>query len=205
MPDFYPRLLYAWHGARGWAETGASGRSPDTEYEEGSMADIIGFDHVGITVADPDASCRFYRDVLGGKLIDGQAGGGDVAVRRLAVGGVLLSIRRAGGVNPVAQRPTIGAVEVCFRWGGSIESAVSLLREHGVEVVEGPTPGRTADGLPSHSVFFRDPDGNLLELMAADPGHASSARPAKAALLAARDPSKGAPLSVRWSARDASG
>ena len=34
--------------------------------------------------------------------------------------------------------------------------------------LEGPTARRTADGLPSRSVYFRDPDGNLLELMAAD-------------------------------------
>jgi hypothetical protein len=43
-----------------------------------------------------------------------------------------------------------------------------LLRRHGIEIIAGPVPRRTADGLPSHSIYFRDLDGNLLELTAAD-------------------------------------
>ena len=43
-----------------------------------------------------------------------------------------------------------------------------LLRRHGIEIIAGPAPRRTADGLPRHSIYFRDPDGNLLELIAAD-------------------------------------
>ena len=85
------------------------------------------------------------------------------------MGGAQFSIHQAGnGVCLVARDATVGAADICLRWGGSIESVVTLLREHGIEIIEGPTPRRTADGLPSQSVFFRDPDGNLLELMAAD-------------------------------------
>jgi catechol 2,3-dioxygenase-like lactoylglutathione lyase family enzyme len=116
-----------------------------------------------------DRSCGFYRDLLGAEQVNEHAVGGEVLVRQIAVGGALLSVHQVGnGVELVAERPTVGAADFCMRWGESIESAVSLLREHGVEIVEGPTPRRTADGLPSRSVFFRDPDGNLLELMAAD-------------------------------------
>jgi len=45
---------------------------------------------------------------------------------------------------------------------------VDLLREHGIPIIEGPSRRRTADGLLARSIYFRDPDGNLLELMAAD-------------------------------------
>jgi catechol 2,3-dioxygenase-like lactoylglutathione lyase family enzyme len=38
----------------------------------------------------------------------------------------------------------------------------------GIEIIAGPVPRRTADGFASHSIYFRDPDGNLLELMVAD-------------------------------------
>ena len=68
----------------------------------------------------------------------------------------------------VARRPTVGGADLCLRWSGSIESAADLLREHGVPIIDGPSRRRTADGLPALSIYFRDPDGNLLELMAAD-------------------------------------
>jgi catechol 2,3-dioxygenase-like lactoylglutathione lyase family enzyme len=45
---------------------------------------------------------------------------------------------------------------------------MNLLREHGIPIADGPSRRRTADGLAAHSVYFRDPDGNLLELMAVD-------------------------------------
>jgi len=52
-------------------------------------------------------------------------------------------------------------------WDGPIEGAVEHLRTHGVEVEEGPVPrsGARGDGT---SVYFRDPDGSLLELISYD-------------------------------------
>jgi catechol 2,3-dioxygenase-like lactoylglutathione lyase family enzyme len=130
---------------------------------------IVGIDHVAITVADLDASCAFYGDLFGAAPVAEVVIDGRVAVRQIVFGGALLSIHQAGNGHPlVARRPTVGAADICFRWGGSIESAVALLGTHGLAIIEGPTPRRTADGLPSQSVYFRDPDGNLLELMAAD-------------------------------------
>ena len=52
-------------------------------------------------------------------------------------------------------------------WSGDIESTVTLL----LCIVSRPwadLPRRTADGLAAHSIYFREMDGNLLELMAAD-------------------------------------
>jgi len=37
-------------------------------------------------------------------------------------------------------------------------------------MVEGPVPRPAADGAPARSVYFRDPDGNLLELLGTDLG-----------------------------------
>jgi catechol 2,3-dioxygenase-like lactoylglutathione lyase family enzyme len=64
----------------------------------------------------------------------------------------------------------VGGADICLRWSGTVESAAELLHQHGIAIIDGPSPRRTADGLPALSVYFRDPDGNLLELMAADPG-----------------------------------
>jgi catechol 2,3-dioxygenase-like lactoylglutathione lyase family enzyme len=99
---------------------------------------------------------------------------GKSLVRQIALGGALLSIHQAGnGLELVANRPTVGGADICLRWSGSIDSAAALLRRHGVAIIDGPSRRQTADGLASHSVYFRDPDGNLLELMAAD-GEASA-------------------------------
>jgi catechol 2,3-dioxygenase-like lactoylglutathione lyase family enzyme len=85
------------------------------------------------------------------------------------LGGALLSIHQAGnGLELVAKQPNVGGADICLRWSGTIESAADLLREHAIPVIEGPSRRRTADGLPALSIYFRDPDGNLLELMAAD-------------------------------------
>jgi catechol 2,3-dioxygenase-like lactoylglutathione lyase family enzyme len=130
---------------------------------------IRSIDHVAITVTDLDAACRWYADLLGARPVNEFRTDGRVIIRQMLMGGALLSIHQAGnGFDLVARQPTVGAADLCFRWDGSIASAAALLREHAVAVVEGPTPRRTADGLPSQSVYFRDPDGNLLELMAAD-------------------------------------
>ena len=57
-----------------------------------------------------------------------------------------------------------GNSDLCFRWEGSIEDAVAHLAKHGVEVELGPVAraGARGDGT---SVYFRDPDGSLLEFI----------------------------------------
>jgi len=133
------------------------------------MAQVIGFDHVAITVEDLEAACAFYGRLFGARTVHEYASNGRVLVRQIAIGGAVLSIHQAGnGLALVARRPTIGAVDVCLSWDGSIEEAAAFLTGHQIQVIEGPAPRRTAQGLPSQSVYFRDPDGNLLELMAAD-------------------------------------
>jgi catechol 2,3-dioxygenase-like lactoylglutathione lyase family enzyme len=128
---------------------------------------VTGFDHVAITVADIDESCDFYRDVLGARHVNEYVVDGRVAIRQIAVGDAVLSVHRLGnGLDLVAHRPTAGAADICMRWSANIESAVLLLQERGIEIIEGPAPRTTADGASSQSVYFRDPDGNLLELMA---------------------------------------
>ena len=135
------------------------------------MPPILGIDHVAITVADLEVSFAFYRDLLGARIVAEHAPQGPVLVRQVALGGAQISIHQAGnGVALVARAPTPGAADLCLRWGGAIADAMALLRSRGIPILDGPTPRRTADGRPARSLFFRDPDGNLLELMAAEPG-----------------------------------
>ncbi len=70
--------------------------------------------------------------------------------------------------HPVARDPVRpGNSDLCFVWPGSIEDALAHLDYHRVAVEEGPVERHGADGAGT-SVYFRDPDGSLLELITYD-------------------------------------
>jgi len=125
---------------------------------------------VVITAADLERTLAFYERVLGGRrdprpyVVDGE-----IAVRRLVFGAFAMSVHRRGSkATPVADRAGVGALDVCLRWEAPIETAVEHLASCGVEIIEGPAPRRSSAEEPARSVYFRDPDGNLIELMALD-------------------------------------
>lgn len=71
------------------------------------------------------------------------------------------------GVNahPVARVPVPpGGSDLCFVWPGPMEEVLAHLGQHGVEVELGPVPRDGASGNGT-SVYFRDPDGSLLEFI----------------------------------------
>jgi catechol 2,3-dioxygenase-like lactoylglutathione lyase family enzyme len=135
------------------------------------MPHILGIDHIAFAARDLEASCAFYDRLFGARTHLDYAPEGASLVRQIALGGALLSIHQAGnGLDLVATHPTVGGADICLRWSGTIDTAAELLHRHGIAIVDGPSRRRTADGVPARSVYFRDPDGNLLELMAADAG-----------------------------------
>jgi catechol 2,3-dioxygenase-like lactoylglutathione lyase family enzyme len=122
----------------------------------------IHLDHVVIAVTDWDRSTDFYRAVVGAEVID--RGAGRVWFR---IGETQLNVHGPGfdpktNVARLPVRP--GNSDICFRWDGPIEEAVAHLRRHGVEVETGPVP-RPGAGGEGTSVYFRDPDGSLLEFI----------------------------------------
>jgi catechol 2,3-dioxygenase-like lactoylglutathione lyase family enzyme len=67
--------------------------------------------------------------------------------------------------DPVARLPVHpGGSDLCFVWAAPIEAAIDHLRAHQVEVELGPVRRRGARG-GGTSVYFRDPDGSLLDLL----------------------------------------
>ena len=66
---------------------------------------------------------------------------------------------------PHADVPTRGSADLCFRFAGPVGDIVALLEGAGVDVVDGPVPRPASNGVLGTSVYFRDPDGNLLELL----------------------------------------
>lgn len=128
---------------------------------------VSGLDHIAITVADVDASIAWYSDVLGAVPIHLDLWqSGAIPVALLQVGASRLSLHPAAApAVPHADRPTPGSADVCFRFDGPVREIVELLDERGVLIVDGPVPRPASNGQRGTSVYFRDPDGNLLELL----------------------------------------
>jgi catechol 2,3-dioxygenase-like lactoylglutathione lyase family enzyme len=132
---------------------------------------ISGFDHLAVTCNDVDASIDFYTRVLGAELLLAeQWRNRQMPVAIMQIGANRLSLHQAAApAKPHAQAPTPGSVDLCFRWEGPIGEAVDHLGVHGVEVIEGPVGRPASNGERGTSVYFRDLDGNLLELLTVSP------------------------------------
>lgn len=127
---------------------------------------IQGIDHVAITVVDLQRSTSFYCDVLGGHVANEYSMAGKVMIKQIMIGGAMLNVHAWGHGHPlVAARPTPGSADLCLRWNGPIDAAVAFLMSAQVEIVEGPVARDASTGEIGTSVYFRDPDGNLLELL----------------------------------------
>src|SRR5262252_3586636 len=87
----------------------------------------------------------------------------------MRAGANLINVHLAAApAEPHADRPTPGSVDLCFRWSGPIGSAVERLKAADVAILEGPVARIAADGSAASSVYFRDPDQNLIELLTTD-------------------------------------
>jgi catechol 2,3-dioxygenase-like lactoylglutathione lyase family enzyme len=77
-----------------------------------------------------------------------------------------LNLHGAGvDATPLAKIPVPpGGSDLCFEWSGPIDEAVDHIKEHGVEIELGPVhrSGARGEGV---SIYFRDPDGSLLEFI----------------------------------------
>lgn len=116
-------------------------------------------DHLVLTVADVEASVAFYERVLGMRAVT-FAGGR----RALAFGAQKINLHPHGReFEPKAARPAPGSADLCFLTEEPLDAVQAHLAACGVTVIEGPVRRTGASG-PILSVYFRDPDGNLIEV-----------------------------------------
>jgi len=116
-------------------------------------------DHIVLTVADIAATCEFYERVLGMRAVT--FGSGRTA---LAFGRQKINLHQHGEeFEPKALAPTPGSADLCVIASTPLADVAAHLRECGVEVIEGPVARTGATGAMV-SLYFRDPDGNLIEV-----------------------------------------
>jgi catechol 2,3-dioxygenase-like lactoylglutathione lyase family enzyme len=65
--------------------------------------------------------------------------------------------------KPRANQPTPGSQDICFLTTTKLEVAMEHVRRKGVNIIEGPVTRMGATGAIV-SFYFRDPDGNLIEV-----------------------------------------
>jgi catechol 2,3-dioxygenase-like lactoylglutathione lyase family enzyme len=121
--------------------------------------DIDRIDHVVLTVQNIEDTCAFYARVLGMRPLT-FAGNR----KALAFGRQKFNLHEAGReFEPKAARPTPGSIDLCLITSTPLDDVVAHLRRCDVEIIEGPVAKTGATG-PIRSVYFRDPDRNLIEV-----------------------------------------
>ena len=117
---------------------------------------ISHIDHLVLTVGDIEASVAFYKRAL--LVTDSTFANGR---RALHFGNQKINLQVLG--METRNRAAVGSGDLCLVTTWPLADVVAHLRGEGIEIVEGPVPKTGAAGAMT-SVYFNDPDGNLVEV-----------------------------------------
>lgn len=117
---------------------------------------ITRIDHVVLTVRDIERAVAFYTRVLKMEAVS-FAGGR----RALKFGQQKINLQTLG--METRNYAGIGSGDLCLVTDWPPEQVVAHLKAENVEILEGPVEKSGALG-PIVSVYFNDPDGNLVEV-----------------------------------------
>jgi catechol 2,3-dioxygenase-like lactoylglutathione lyase family enzyme len=116
-------------------------------------------DHLVLTTAHLERCIDFYTRVLGMTLETFGAGR-----KALRFGRQKINLHEIGKeFEPKAERPTPGALDLCFIADRPLDDVIARLAAGGASIIEGPVRRTGAIG-PIRSVYLRDPDQNLIEI-----------------------------------------
>ncbi|MDH3218467.1 MAG: VOC family protein [Gammaproteobacteria bacterium] len=116
-------------------------------------------DHLVLTVAEIETTVAFYEAVMGMKRVDFDAG--RVA---LVFGRQKINLHQRGReFEPRALHAQPGSADLCFIIDDPVAQVIRELQQRNIDVIEGPVTRTGATG-EIVSAYFRDPDGNLIEV-----------------------------------------
>jgi len=123
-------------------------------------------DHFVLTVNDIEEMLQFYKRVVGAEIIDNEAWkSGSAKYPSLLFTMQKIVLHSKNTKEEIKTNcPTTGSADICFHWDGNIGTAVEHLAQHGVSIELGPIERVGTHG-KGKSVYFRDPEGNLLEFI----------------------------------------
>ena len=119
---------------------------------------VFAFDHIVLCVADVSATLDFYERVLGMERREERPGKWS-----LHFGEVKISLQDVAAVPSIAKGTVPGSGNFCLLTHTPISQVVLHLQQHGVPIIAGPGERVGAMGTIL-SVYFNDPDGNLVEV-----------------------------------------
>jgi catechol 2,3-dioxygenase-like lactoylglutathione lyase family enzyme len=120
---------------------------------------IDSLDHLVLTVKDIGATCEFYATVLGMEVVTFGENR-----KALSFGSQKINLQQLGRESTLkAEKPTPGSADVCFITSVSLSDVIAHLNSCGVKLIGGPVERNGARGMMM-SMYFRDPDLNLIEV-----------------------------------------
>ncbi|AZA89673.1 Virulence protein STM3117 [Chryseobacterium nakagawai] len=120
---------------------------------------IKNIDHIVLTVADISKTIEFYTEIMGFEVVTF----GDHR-KALTFGNQKINLHQKGHeFEPKAKTPTCGSADLCFIAQTDIHEVMAELKQKNVEIIEGIVDRTGAVG-KIRSVYFRDPDQNLIEV-----------------------------------------
>jgi len=120
---------------------------------------ISSIDHIVLTVNDIDSTCEFYARTLGMEIVTFKGNR-----KALKCGDQKINLHQYGKeFEPKANFPTPGSLDLCFITDSNINEIIAELESNSVEIIEGPVERTGAKG-KILSIYFRDPDLNLIEV-----------------------------------------
>lgn len=125
----------------------------------GNLMKVDRMDHFVLTVKNIPKSCEFYHHILGMEIQE--FGDNRVALR---FANMKINLHEIGHeVEPKAYLPTPGSGDLCFITKTPIDRVISDLKRQKIKIEAGPVKKNGAIG-QIKSVYFRDPDHNLIEV-----------------------------------------
>ncbi|MCV3240597.1 VOC family protein [Mesorhizobium sp. ZC-5] len=122
------------------------------------MIRIDALDHIVLCVRDVTATLAFYGRVLGMEARQERPGKWS-----LHFGANKISLQDAAAAPSIARDTVPGSGNFCLLSQTPMAEIVAWLGREGVAIVDGPGERAGAVG-PILSIYFNDPDGNLVEV-----------------------------------------
>ena len=116
-------------------------------------------DHLVLTVADIDTTCAFYARAMGMEVVEFANGRFSLTFGRQKIN----LHQRGREFEPKAAHPMTGSADLCFIAAISLPEVVTHLQSCNIPIIAGPIARTGAMGAMI-SVYFRDPDMNLIEV-----------------------------------------